>query len=303
MTHSSETADGARGAVAWDAPIKDLDNDFDKLRPRTFGVDREATAAQVAGMEEVFDGILTVRMRGGVRWSMGMTNTAINLIGLEGLMISMYDSPAGLHRIMAFLRDDYHAHAHWTEAEGLLSPNNENDYVGSGSLGYTHELPRDDHEPGGPARLKDLWGLSESQETVGVSPEMFEEFIFPYQLDVIREFGLCYYGCCEPVDDRWHILQRIPNLRAVSVSPWADQDAMAEGCGREVIFCRKPNPAIISTQRFDEDAIRTDLRTTSQAARDCNLEIVMKDIHNLAGDPTPPARWVQLARQACEEVN
>ena len=40
VQHKADTADGRLGARRWDAPIKDLDKDFGKLRPRTFSVDR-----------------------------------------------------------------------------------------------------------------------------------------------------------------------------------------------------------------------------------------------------------------------
>ena len=73
-----------------------------------------------------------------------------------------------------------------------------------------------------------MWCLTESQETVGVSPEQFEEFVFQYQLPLQERFGLNCYGCCEPLQSRWHIVKKIPRLRRVSVSPWADQEMMAE---------------------------------------------------------------------------
>ena len=292
-----------RGSSRWDAPIKDLDADFSKLKPRTFSVNREPALKNKAFLDELFGDILTIELGGGsFWWTMGLTNPLIGLVGLENMMYAMFDQPDGLHRIMAFLRDDHLAFARWVEKEGLLTPNNTDHYIGSGSLGFTEELPGPGYIPGQPARLKDMWVLSESQETVLVSPEMFEEFIFPYQLAVAKEFGLCYYGCCEPVNNRWHILKRIPNLRAVSVSPWADQAVMAEACGREVLYCRKPNPAIISTSHFDEDAIRSDIRQTLEVARGCNVEIVMKDIHTIAGEKHRPARWVQLAREECNRM-
>ena len=74
--------------------------------------------------------------------------------------------------------------------------NNENDYIGSGSMGYSRALPGPDR-PGAPAvQTRDLWVLLESQETVGVGPDLFEEFIFPYQLSIAKRFGRIYYGCC-----------------------------------------------------------------------------------------------------------
>lgn len=38
------------------------------------------------------------------------------------------------------------------------------------------------------------------QETVGISLEMFEEFIFPCYKKISESYGLLSYGCCEPVD-------------------------------------------------------------------------------------------------------
>ncbi len=230
-----------------------------------------------------------------------MTWEAINLIGLEGLMLALYDNPAGLHRLMGLLRDDFLHMLDWFENEQLLTLNNENDYIGSGGIGYTVDLPADNHQPGQPARVQDLWGLSESQETVGVSPRLFEEFIFPYQQPVIERFGLSYYGCCEPVHTRIKVIKELNNLRRVSVSPWCNQEIMAQELGQEIGFCRKPNPAIISTEAWDEEAMREDIRSTLRAAAGCRLEFAMKDVHTLNNQPWRLGRWVQLAREVSEE--
>jgi len=297
-THATDN-DGHLAACNWEPALADLDADFDKLKPRAFRVDRAATLEHRAAVDAVIGDICPTRMRGSFYWTLGMTIVAIDLIGLENLMLAMYDNPEGLHRLMAFLRDDHLALCRWLEREGLLSLNNENDYIGSGSEGHTRDLPRAGWKAGDPVRLADCWVLSESQETVGVSPELFEEFIFPYQRDIVREFGKCYYGCCEPVHSRWHVLKKLPHLARVSVSPWADQAFMAEACGREVVFSRKPNPTQISTAVFNERAIRADLSETLRLARGCRLEIIMKDVHTLHNEPWRLARWVELAREAC----
>ena len=291
------TNEGKLASYRWEPPIKNLSEDFGKLRHRTFGVNRESTMEWKATLEEVFGGVLDVRRRGGFWWTMGMTWTAIDLVGLEGLMLAMCDDPDGLHRLMAFLRDDHLALLDYVEKEGLLSLNNRNDYIGSGSVGYTVELPQAGLKPMQPIRIKDLWGLSESQETVGVSPGMFAEFIFPYQLPVIERFGLSYYGCCEPIHSRWDSIGKIPNLRKVSVSPWADEKFFGRELAGKYVYCRKPNPALISSQRFDEAEICGDLRRTVKAARGCHLEIVMKDMHTVADQPWRLGRWVEMARE------
>ena len=306
--HVPKRDDGKIGARRWDPPIRDISRDFGKLRKREFSVDREGTLAEKADLEAVFEGILPVRIRGAYWWTFGMTWTIIDLIGLESLMLFMYDDPEGLHRLMRFVHDDHVDFAAWLEENGLLNLNNENDYIGSGSRGHVRELPgpglppQQAGSPSRPARSKDLWLLLESQETVGVGPEQFEQFVFPYQLDLAVRFGLVYYGCCEPVHSRWKVIQKIPNLRSVSVSPWADEAFMAEALHGKYVYSRKPNPAHVSTSIFDETAIRADIRHTFEVARGCDIEIVMKDVHTLNGHPERLGRWVQIAREESDRV-
>jgi len=301
IEHTTGTTAEHMGSYHWVAPLKNLQEDFALLKPRTFSVDRPASLARLAHLSEVFGPVMPVRLRGSFWWSVGLSATLAKLVGLEELMLYMYDDPAGLHRLMAFLRDDQLAFARWLERENLLTLNNEADWIGSGSRGHTTELPQPDYTPGGPVRLRDLWVLSESQETVGVGPELFAEFIFPYQRAVIQEFGLCYYGCCEPLHTRWPVLQQLPNLRKVSISPWCDEAYMAAHLGNKYIYSRKPNPTLISTDTFDETAIRADLRKTLRTARGCHVELIMKDVHTVAHQPQRLARWVQLARETIAE--
>ncbi len=295
--------DGKLGARRWDPPIRDISADFSKLHPRQFEVDRKGSQELKDGLERLVGDLVPVRVRGNYWWTLGMTWTAIDLIGLENLMLFMYDDPEGLHRIMQFLRDDFTAYGEWLEREGLFTLNNENDYIGSGGMGYALELPRNNPNFGGstsPGRM-DLWALVESQETVGVGPDQFEEFVFPYQKGIAEQYGLCYYGCCEPVNSRWHILKNISNLRSVSISPWADEEFMAEALGRDYVYSRKPKPTMISTKDFDEVTIRSDIRRTLDVAKGCNIEFLMKDVHTLDGKPERLARWVEIVREEIRE--
>ncbi len=293
VVHSGDR-DGKMGARSWDPPLVDLDRDLAKLRPSEYHVDRQATHEEQTLLESVFSGVLPVRIRTSFYWTMGLTWRAIDLVGLEGLMLAMYDNPEGLHRLMAFLRDQHLAMAEWLEAEGLYTLNNENDYTGSGTMGYTRDLPA---STDGVVRTRDLWVLSESQETVGVGPEQFEEFVFPYQLAIVERFGRCYYGCCEPVHGRWHIIKRLPRLARVSVSPWADEELMADYLGDRYVYSRKPAPSLISTSAYDEVVVRRDIRRTLDVAKGCRIELIMKDVHTLNNAPERIARWVQIARK------
>ena len=303
-THLTQPDDsGVRGAYHVDAVLT-LPEGLDKLRHRQFTVDRDKTLAALDALGGVYDGILSVRPRQNPWWTLGLTQEAIMLVGLENMMVYMYDQPEALHGLMAFLRDDYIAFVTWLEREGLLTLNNQDDYCGSGSRGYTKALPQRDLPAGAAPRSRDLWTLIESQETVGVGPVQYGEFIFPYEASIAREFGRVYYGCCEPVHTRWDVLKNMPNLRRVSVSPWCDEEFMAAVLGKTLVYSRKPNPSMVSTERFNEDAIRQDLRTTMQITRrhGCSTEIVMKDVHTLSGEPNRLTRWTTLARDVSRDV-
>jgi len=94
----------------------------------------------------------------------------------------------------------------------------------------------------------------------------------------------------------------MPNLRVASVSPLCNQEIMGEALGNDYVFSRKPNPTLISTDDFNEELIRKDIRVTLDIARrrDCRLELIMKDVHTLREEPHRLARWVQWTREEIE---
>jgi hypothetical protein len=237
-----------------------------------------------------------VRLRDTWWWSFGFTIDLIKFVDLTQVMLDMYDKPELLHRVMGFLRDGFMKRLDFLEENRLLHLNNDDSYVGSGGIGYTRELPGREIEDGR-VRTRDMWGFSESQETVGISPGMFEEFVYKYQVPVAGRFGLNCYGCCEPLDKRWHVVKRIPNLRRVSVSAWADRKKMAEYLEDRYIFSWKPNPALLAVPRLHEEEVRRLVRETLEYTKGCVLEILMKDNHTIGHNPDNVTEWVRIVRE------
>jgi hypothetical protein len=297
----SETKVGGEdgGAYTWDAPIETY-QDLIQLRFPKIVVDYEATSKVVELAENTFGDVLKVRLKTGWWWSLGMTWTLINLRGLAQMMLDMVDHPKELRKLIGFLRDGHAAKLDFLQENNLLSVNNDGTYVGSGGFGWTHELPQTDFS--GRVRTSDMWGFAESQETVGVSPQMFEEFILPYQLSLLNRFGLNCYGCCEPVDNRWHLVSTIPRLRRISVSPWCNIEVMAESLGNRYVYSMKPHPGDLADSRFDEDRIRRKLSHAMRATRNCRVEVIMKDNHTIHNDPRRVIRWVQIAMEESKSL-
>jgi hypothetical protein len=297
--HERRIGGESGGSYTWEAPLKDYGG-LAQLRFPQVLVDEVATARLRALAEETLGDLLSVRTKTAWWWSLGMTWTLINLRGLGQMMYDMLDHPDELHRLMGFLRDGHLAKLDFLEAHDLLSLNNDGTYVGSGGFGWSHELPQADFQ--GHVRTRDLWGFAESQETVGVSPEMFAEFVLPYQLPLLERFGLNCYGCCEPLDKRWSVVERIPRLRRVSVSAWCNIADMAAKLGSRYIFSYKPPPSDLALPAFDGEMLRAGLRKMMHDTRACRVEVIMKDNHTLGHDPQRAAKWVRIAREEAESL-
>ncbi len=287
------------GAYRWEAPVK-TEADLDKLHFPQIQVDLEATERLAGLAGEILGDLLAVRIKTSWWWSQGLTQTLIHLRGLEQVMYDLIDRPNLVHQLLTILRDGTQALLDGVQERGLLSHNCDGSYVGSGGLGWSDELPQADFD--GSVRLRDMWGFAESQETVGVSPKMFAEFIFPYQLPLLEHFGLNCYGCCEPLDKRWRVIEQIPRLRRVSVSPWSDLGDMADKLGDRYVYSIKPNPSDLALDALDEEQIRAKLRESLRLTRDCRVEVIMKDTHTIRNDPQRVARWVQIAREEAKSL-
>ncbi|MBT3192783.1 MAG: hypothetical protein HN341_09540 [Verrucomicrobia bacterium] len=295
---SQSRSEEAQGAYHDEPVLTNLDSDLDKLHFRTLTVDREKSEATFELAAQTLGDLLEIQYPATYWWTCGLTWQAIKLWGLENLMISMYDNSEGLHRLMKFLSDEMLNFITFFEREELLGYN-ANGGVGSGGLGFTTQLPSRDRPTEGPVRLDQIWGFAESQETVGVSPEMFGEFIYPYQKPLQQKFGLNYYGCCEASEGRWKSVSQTPNLRSISVSPWSDQAACADLFGRDYVYCRKPNPSPVCIN-FNEDEICNEFKETLTHAGELNTVMILKDTHTVENQPERFAKWVTLGRRALD---
>jgi len=287
-----------QGSCVWDAPVKDYATDLDKLHAPKVAIDWETTNGSLEIANDVFGGILTVRLKGIWWWSLGLTWPAATLRGLGNIFCDFIDHPDDLKRLLSIISKGYLEKLDYLESNGLLSLNNDGTYVGSGGYGFTEELPQGDFD--GHVRCADMWGFTESQETVNVSPRMYEEFVFPYEKPIMDRFGLTCYGCCEPLHSRWHVVRGHHNLRRVSCSPWADLERMAEYLEDKYILSMKPSPSPLATPEIDEESIRAGLRHALDVTKGCVVEVIMKDNHTIGKRPENVVRWCRIAQEEAE---
>jgi hypothetical protein len=161
---------------------------------------------------------------------------------------------------------------------------------------WTDELPAPGFDAARP-RAKDNWTYGSSQILMSASKAMYEEFEIEYVSQWHARFGLTYYGCCDPLHDRVDLIRRIPNVRKISMAPWADVEKGAEAIGTDFVFSRKPSPAIVAMYTWEPEAVENDLKRTLEACARyaCPVEITLKDISTVRYQPQRIWEWADIA--------
>lgn len=287
-----------RGAWGFDPVILEPE-DLKKLRFPEIHYDEGATQKSLEAAQALFGDVLDVKLRGVNRISFHPAHLYCDLRGLDQVMWDMYDNPGMLHDAMAFLEEGNRGIIRQYEELNLLDLNNDGTYHSSGGVGYTDELPGADYDPER-VRTCDIWASAEAQEMAQVSPDMHEEFFTQYERRLLQPFGLNGYGCCEDLTHKLDHVLKIPNIRRISISPWADVEACAEKLDGNCIFSWKPNPAHL-VGGFEEDRLRDTIRHTLDATRNCVIEMILKDTHTCEYRPERFDRWTAIARELVED--
>lgn len=288
------TKNSMNGSFIWDAPIKEY-SDINLLKKPMVEFDVEETNKRLDIVKDVFNDIIPVIFNGITRIHHDPIGEAIILRGMQQIMYDMYDEPQWVHDLMKFVTEGIEGIYNYYEENNLLRINNKNHYIGSGGLGYTDELKSlTEITP-----MSNMWGFGLGQEFSDVSEQQHDEFLLSYQLPLLNRCGLTAYGCCEPLTNKFNMLRKVKNLRRISVSPWCDLDKAADAIGRKYIFSFKPNPSLIATG-FEENKIRKYLRTAITTAKDCNLEIILKDTITLQNEPDRISRFIGILREELE---
>ena len=279
-------------------PVIEAPGDLEKLRMPEVIHDEQGSRQDLEEAQELFGDILDVQSRGIGRVSFHLMSTYTRLRGLEQVMWDMHDNPGMLHDAMAFLEKGSRGLIRQYLDQNLLSTNNDGTYHSSGGVGYSTELPKPGFDPDR-VRLCDLWASAEAQEMAQVSPRMHAEFILQYEKRLLEPFGLNGYGCCEDLTDKLDDVFTIPNLRRISISPWANVEECAERLGSEYIFSWKPHPAHLVGE-FDSAAVRQYIDRTLEHTRNCVIEMILKDTHTCQHHPERFTQWTDIAQEAVE---
>ena len=289
-----------RGSGVWDAPLKE-ERDIERMVVPHHEVNEEDTAHRLGRITEAVGDLITIgvdRAPAWRTWNGDISTQLVYLRGLQQVMLDMIDRPAWLHELLTFMRD------------GILKSHREAEEAGDWTLiAHQNQAMPYAEELAGPTpdskrvTRKDLWYFAASQETTLVGPAMFDEFMFQYQTPIIEQFGLVAYGCCEDLTHKVAILKQVPSIRRIAVAPAMDVAVCAQRIGSEYVMSYRPNPAEMVSCGFDPDHVRTVVRRDLEACRDLHVDITLKDVETVEGDPDRVRRWTAIVREVIDDMS
>lgn len=271
------------------------EEDLAKLRTPVITYDKEETMRRFNQVGEILGDILPVRLSGVGYFAFGPWDEVSRYRGVTNLLMDLVERPEFMHRIMRKLTDISLSYLDQLEDLDLLD---NNAYSLHCTPIHTDDLPGKGFN-GEKVTRKDIWGRGVAQIFGSVSKQMHDEFDITYMIEVLGRCGLVYYGCCEPLDRKIDIVSKIPNLRKISITPWADVNVAAEAIGDRYVLSSKPNPSSVAVPVLDKDNLRKEIGTILDACRrnNCSCDIVLKDISTCHNRPENIFEWEQTVME------
>ena len=270
--------------------IKDED-DIEKIKMPRISYDKERSQEKLAFVQEIFGDFIEVKSRGCYP-AFKLWDTLLQWCGIENLLMDMAMRPEYLHALANRLTEAFLSGLDQLESLNVLG--------GADSLIHCTGAHTDELKPvKGAIKAKDMWTLNLCQIFSSVSKDMHEEYEATYSRKWYGRFGLGYYGCCEPLHDRIDMIRSIPNIRKISISPWADREIAAEAMNGEFVLSNKPNPSIFAHDNFNIDAAREDLKSTISICEKAGtpVELILKDLSTVRYKPQRLWEWSKMAAE------
>ncbi|MBO4326226.1 MAG: hypothetical protein J5950_03025 [Clostridia bacterium] len=263
---------------------------LEKFKLPEMRLDPELDQANVDFATELLGDSMPVKLRGFGPYYFCAWDRIAMLRGMEAILIDLYDRPEYLLAIYQKFID--YTNAHLDFLEKYLEPDTEATVV--------HCTPA--LVSGLGEGLKGTWFRDNAQPLGDISPAMFEEFAIDPIIDLASRFRYTYFGCCEPLDNKMDAVMKIPNLRKIGSTPWANVEKMAERIGGDFVLARKPSPAHVAL-KTDPDVIRKEIEDTVKVCikYGCPYEFVIKDISTVSNDPYNLIVWADTVASVLDE--
>ena len=223
---------------------------------------------------------------------------AVKMRGLENLMYDVMDAPERVLGLMERITAGFEDHHRNREERGWINVvmSRHGRYAQVGFRVHC-VYPSPDFDPEKP-RLQDEWAYVSAQTSSGLGPEMYEEFVHPYNVRLARLFprGTVYYHGCECLDQKLDLLSTLPNLRRLHVSPWSSLKKAREKFDGKVVLEVHAHPGKVFFG-YTRDDMRVEIERLVGEAEGVPIDLNLSDIHSVNGNPDLLRQWAEAVQQ------
>jgi len=238
-------------------------------------------------MTALTDGLLPVKINTD-ELHYGPYEWAVRMRGAEQLMYDFYDRPEWAHRLMDRITSGMVAYHKAREAAGMFDA--------EVALPRVHE-PYDEIPPDRVKRLDASWCYVHAQSAAPLGPEMYAEFVHPYNARIAALFGKVYYHGCEDLGKKAAIIRDLPHLLHFHVSPWTQlEEVVPVFRGRRVVLEVHCHPTEVLFT-YGPKEMRAELRRRIAEAEDMPFDLKLCDIQTIKGAEGQLERWTDIAME------
>ena len=281
-------------------PVINEPEDIFKMKEAVVIYNKEETNRRLELLGNIFSGICEVKLVGKKGLWFTPWDYLIYRTGVTQSMMDLIERPDFVNSYVSRYVDLSINRLERYRELGIWSSNNDNTIVGSGGYGYVSDL-EEPAEPNINVPTEQIWGCGNAQMFSEVSPDMHWEFSLRHEIKWLEKFGLNYYGCCEQLHMKIGILDRVPRLRKISMSPWANLDVARERISGRYVMSIKPTPTAVAMQPFDERVIRDEFNRHLDKTEGNPTEFVLKDVSTVKGQPERLDIWDRVVREEIEK--
>ncbi len=286
-TNGTEPADNT---LLYESVIT-CEDDLNRMHEQHYEIDEAATERLVAQYQTAVDGMLPVKVC--ISTNVNPFDDMTKFRSINELMYDTIDAPQFIHQMMEFFTSSIINKLSRLEAGRWIDPESTWDFrVHADSL----PCPEDRNI------LKNCWTYLSDQSACVLSPDMYEEFIFPYHARLSELFGKVYFHGCEDLTKRAKTIKALPKLNRFHISPWSDARAIIEELGQQYVYEIHVHTAN-HLLTYTEEEQRKEIKRLVDIAKEyrVNADINLSDIETVVGDPEKLIRWAEIAQSVLQE--
>lgn len=251
---------------SWKLPsLIEKKEDLDKLSLTSFNKEKYwgEKERSLKKFNEILDGEIPVRysIPEENAW-FGPFACAQNIYGMTNTLMALAEDPPFIHRLMEFI------------TQSRLKYEEEKAKVLGTKLIFL--------------------GLTEDEVDCNMlSPEMYQEFIFPYECRIAEKFKKVYYHSCGNLTPILDIVTTLPNLWKLHISSWTDLEVAVQKIPKEIILEKH----LLATDIFQTTCgeMEKKIREITSLAKNRSIEIHVSSI--MEGKTEKISTWLSIARR------